>query len=163
MQSLGTEAISTDPDVTEITVAQLSSVCELQQEWPNTCEGNGGSLDKGTPTFQWFLSSSSEILHRRLWYRHLIAEDSYWTVYMTHDQISNQRWQLRNKNVAWRWGYSYCLLIRTNLAITRGFLICKPQGQRRAEHNIGLYSIWMHARRSKRNTIIDQTQGLQEK
>jgi len=44
MQSLRTEAISTDPDVTEITVAQLYSVCELQQEWPNKCEGNGGSL-----------------------------------------------------------------------------------------------------------------------
>ena len=55
MQSLGTEAISTDPDVTEITVAQLYSVCELKEEgttkYMRREQANRGSrsLDKGTP------------------------------------------------------------------------------------------------------------------
>lgn len=61
------------------------------------------------------------------------------------------------------WEESYCLLIRTNSAITRGFLICKPQGRAGHRHNIGLYSIWMHAHHSKRNTIIGQRYSWKNK
>lgn len=88
-------------------------------------KGNGGHLTRERPygsgsshTFcRRFIQHIPRILHTGLWYMHLVGEDSYRTVYMTDDQISNKRWELHsNKKI---WEDSYCLLIPTN-SILRG-------------------------------------------